>query len=106
MSRDDGLMRENMRACRDARARPSVHTRHRVVVASIVPRELCLSSMFAHGGGVGINLRRSELLTGGFGDGDHCAERKSGRPSAAWTGVISKYHWYLRSTFRTPDRLQ
>ena len=51
-------MREIMRACRDARARPSVHTRHRVVVASIVPRELCLSSMFAHGGG-------SVLISGG-----------------------------------------
>ena len=52
-------MRESMRACRDARARPSVHTRHRVVVASIVPRELCLSSMFARMGG------GSVLISGG-----------------------------------------
>ena len=98
-------MRESMRACRDARAPPSVHTRHRVVGASIVPRELCLSSMFAHGGGVGINLRRSELLTVGFGNGDHCSQRKSGHPRAAWTGAISKHVFDLRSTFSTREGL-
>ena len=73
-----GLMRENMRACRDARARPSVHTKHRVVGASIVPRESSRSSLCLYMGGVNFNLRSSELLTGDLGDGDHCTERKSG----------------------------
>ena len=100
-----GLMRENMRACRDARARPSVHTKHRVVGASIVPRESSRSSLCLYMGGVNFNLRSSELLTGDFGDGDHCTERKSGGPSAAWTGDISKYHSYFQSTFRTPGRV-
>ena len=48
-------MREIMRACRDARARPSVRTKHRVVGASIVPNKF---AMFAHGGG-------SVLISGG-----------------------------------------
>ena len=51
-------MRESMRACRDARARPSVRTKHRVVGASIVPRESCLSSLCLHMGG-------SVLISGG-----------------------------------------